>query len=213
MADSAQTRPPDSVRASDADRDHVAQRLADALAEGRLTHDEHSERLDAVYAAKTLGELEPLTRDLPATVPATAPAGTVEHPEPPGPEVAPAGTGTGHENIIAVLSAAERRDRWLVEPRTNVSGVLGGVELDLRHAVLSQREVVLQCAMLLSGLTIIVPPGVRVLNRTSGILGGVKVDAGGFAAPTSPDAPTVVLSGLLFLGGIDVRTREVGAEK
>ena len=37
-----------------------------ALATGRLTSAEHAERLDAVYAAKTMGDLAPLTRDLPA---------------------------------------------------------------------------------------------------------------------------------------------------
>src|SRR5690606_6348921 len=55
------------MRASDADRDRVAARLREALAEGRLTPDEHSERLDAVYNSKTLGELAPLLRDLPET--------------------------------------------------------------------------------------------------------------------------------------------------
>ncbi|MCK2143397.1 DUF1707 domain-containing protein, partial [Streptomyces sp. WAC00276] len=53
------------LRASDADRDRIADLLRDALAEGRLTAEEHSERIDGVYAARTLGELEPLVRDLP----------------------------------------------------------------------------------------------------------------------------------------------------
>ncbi|KIX70284.1 hypothetical protein SF12_21165, partial [Streptomyces sp. MBRL 601] len=55
------------LRASDADREKVAERLRDAMAEGRLDMDEFGERLDAVYRARTYAELEPLTRDLPAT--------------------------------------------------------------------------------------------------------------------------------------------------
>jgi hypothetical protein len=54
-----------SVRASDAERDAVAERLREAHAEGRLTVEEFSERLDAVYAARTHGDLVPLTSDLP----------------------------------------------------------------------------------------------------------------------------------------------------
>ncbi|MGW5344198.1 DUF1707 SHOCT-like domain-containing protein, partial [Streptomyces sp. NPDC004050] len=54
------------LRASDADRDRIAQILSDALAEGRLTPDEHSERLDSLYALKTVAELDVLVRDLPA---------------------------------------------------------------------------------------------------------------------------------------------------
>jgi hypothetical protein len=60
-------------RASDADREAVAERLRTAAAEGRLDPDELDERLGAAYGAKTVGDLVPLTRDLPAA-PAPAPA-------------------------------------------------------------------------------------------------------------------------------------------
>ncbi len=54
-----------SMRAGDADRDAVAERLRDAHADGRLTIEEFQQRLDAAFAARTLGELVPLTADLP----------------------------------------------------------------------------------------------------------------------------------------------------
>jgi len=54
------------LRAADADRDRAAGVLSGALATGRLTSAEYAERLDLVYAAKTLGDLAPLVRDLPA---------------------------------------------------------------------------------------------------------------------------------------------------
>ena len=57
--------PDPTLRASDADRDAVAERLREAHAEGRLTVDEVGERLDATFAARTLGELRDITRDLP----------------------------------------------------------------------------------------------------------------------------------------------------
>ena len=53
------------LRASDADRDRAASVLNEALAEGRLTAEEHSERLDSIYAAKTQADLVPLLEDLP----------------------------------------------------------------------------------------------------------------------------------------------------
>ena len=52
--------------ASDADRDTVAGLLNAALAEGRLTADEHDQRLGAAYAARTWQQLDQLTADLPA---------------------------------------------------------------------------------------------------------------------------------------------------
>jgi Domain of unknown function (DUF1707) len=54
-----------SLRASDSDRDHVAERLRHAMAEGRLSGDELEQRLEALYAARTYGELAALLADLP----------------------------------------------------------------------------------------------------------------------------------------------------
>jgi len=56
-----------NIRASDADRDRTAAALREHMAEGRLTNEEFDERLDKVYAAKTLGDLDGLMADLPRT--------------------------------------------------------------------------------------------------------------------------------------------------
>lgn len=53
------------VRASDADREETVNQLQRGLGQGRLTVDEFDERVQAAYAARTLGELAELTRDLP----------------------------------------------------------------------------------------------------------------------------------------------------
>ncbi|WP_406688425.1 DUF1707 domain-containing protein [Saccharopolyspora sp. ID03-671] len=67
------------MRASDADREQVAQRLRVALDEGRLTVAEYDERLQQAFAATTFGELEPLTRDLPESKPSAELAEREEH--------------------------------------------------------------------------------------------------------------------------------------
>ena len=70
------------LRASDADRSAVAQRLQVAVDEGRLTLTDYDERLQQAYAARTYGELERVTADLPAAaaVPAVrAAAPAVRH--------------------------------------------------------------------------------------------------------------------------------------
>jgi hypothetical protein len=54
------------LRASDADRDRAASLLREHHAAGRLTVEEFSERLDAAYAAKTLGDIDELLADLPS---------------------------------------------------------------------------------------------------------------------------------------------------
>jgi hypothetical protein len=60
-----QLDPNGKVRASDAEREAVVERLRVATAEGRLTLGELTERTEAAYTATTRGELVPITADLP----------------------------------------------------------------------------------------------------------------------------------------------------
>lgn len=69
------------MRASDADREEVAARLRTALDEGRLTVTEYDERLQSAYGATTLGELAPLTGDLPVSEPSAEVVAREEHKE------------------------------------------------------------------------------------------------------------------------------------
>lgn len=62
------------MRASDGDRDKVAGELREHAAQGRLTMEEFSERLELVYQSRTYGELQKITADLPSTDFAAAPA-------------------------------------------------------------------------------------------------------------------------------------------
>lgn len=57
-----------TLRASDADRDQIAERLRRATAEGRLLAEELEERLEAAFTARTYGELDAVVADLPGTV-------------------------------------------------------------------------------------------------------------------------------------------------
>jgi hypothetical protein len=62
------------MRASDADRQEVVERLRAALDDGRLKMDEYLERMGLAYDAVTYGDLAPLCSDLPqAAPPAPAP--------------------------------------------------------------------------------------------------------------------------------------------
>lgn len=55
-------------RASHAEREAVVERLQDAAAEGRITMAELEERVEAAYSARTHGDLETLTADLPRSI-------------------------------------------------------------------------------------------------------------------------------------------------
>ncbi len=65
-----------NLRASDADRDRVADALQRHTAEGRLTLDEFDQRTAAAYAARTIGDLDAITADLPPLPEQAKPAHT-----------------------------------------------------------------------------------------------------------------------------------------
>jgi hypothetical protein len=191
--------PPSLIRASDADRDRIADRLREALAEGRLTPQEHAERIDLVYAARTYADLTPIVSDLPSggappPVPSPSVPGLRKEVGPP-----PRREASG---IVVVFGGAERKGRWLVEAHTNVLTVFGGVDLDLRRAVLSQREVTINIVCVFGGVSVKVPPGVRVIDSMSAVFSGNSFPGDD---PLDPDAPVIRLTGMTLFGGVDVK--------
>lgn len=64
----------DRMRAADTDRERVAEKLRAAHNEGRLDLAEYDERVQQAWAARTYGELEAITADLPRAAPPVAPA-------------------------------------------------------------------------------------------------------------------------------------------
>jgi hypothetical protein len=187
------------MRASDADRDRVADILREALAEGRLDADEHAERIGAVHSAKTVGELEPLVRDLPvAGGPArTAPA--------PGRAAPPhSATPASAEHLVAIFGGATRKGRWRVGRRTTAFACFGGVEIDLTEAVFQQQEITIRATAIFGGVEIRVPENVSLRGTGTGVFGGFDVKT--VEAP-DPRAPVVVVSGFALFGGVEAKPR------
>jgi hypothetical protein len=182
------------LRASDADREQAVAVLNAALAEGRLSVAEHSDRLDAVYEAKTHAEIAPLVDDLPARATSQQVA--------PRADLAPA-TGR-RQRIIAIFGGAARKGQWHVEPKITAVTVFGGASLDFRDVQLPQREITLHCTAVFGGMEIIVPPEMRVIDSGIALFGGR--DAGsGSAESNDPNAPVLRLTGLTMFGGLGVK--------
>jgi hypothetical protein len=190
------------LRASDADRERVVHLLGEALADGRLEPHEHSERLDGVYTAKTLGELVPLTHDLSevAETPNESPRRQDSRPV-----VDPAGASSVTDNLIGIFGGGERKGRWRVHRRTNAVAVFGGFDVDMTDATFDAPMVEIRLFALFGGISITIPDGIEVRNQCGGVFGGVSVDTGD--TPPRPGAPVVVLKGLAIFGGGDIRVR------
>ncbi len=166
------------LRASDADRDAAAAQLGGALAVGRLTSTEYAERLDAAYAARTLGELAPLTRDLPESD-----AG--------GTGVEPA----GRAEVAARFSKVIRSGRWVAGRHTRLTVHFGALVINLANAVLPGREVTVDIDAFCGKLIIIVPAGAHVIDEGGALFAKRAVYGHDPAGNGDGDGPVIRLVG------------------
>ncbi len=173
------------LRAGDEDRDRVAAILSEALATGRLSPDEHAERLEATYGVRYVAELAPLTEDLPATIAETAP---VAHPD--------------SEPIRAVFSKIRRGGQHPVPPESYVSSTFGAAIIDLRQAVFTRREVVIRADSLFGKIEIIVPDN-AVVQETGTALFGKRSQPGGKPSKGT-DGPVIRITGKSVFGHVRV---------
>ncbi|MFJ3303174.1 DUF1707 domain-containing protein [Streptomyces sp. NPDC086549] len=189
------------LRASDADRDRIADILRDALAEGRLTADEHAERVEGVLAAKTVGELEVFIRDLPAAH--ERPAASVYAPAPPRPTPG-AIPVEADANVVAVFSSAMRRGRWRAGRRLHAFAIFGTVEIDLSEAIFEYQQVVIKAVSVFGDVQIRVPENVSLRGTGGGVLGNFEVSP---LDSAESEAPVVYVDGWAVLGNVEARPK------
>jgi len=175
---------PRDLRASDADRDRVLAMLSEAMSDGRLTVDEHAERVQRAIAARTLGELAELTTDL-----AISSAQPV--------------LLDGGKVIAGIFGPARRDGRWVVPDSLTVTAMFGEVEVDFTQAILQASRVQIYATVFGGRLRLIVPDGVSVLVSGHMVLGRKR---GGTPPPAGPGTPVIEVKALVLGGELAVRT-------
>lgn len=193
-----------NLRASDADREKVATVLSTAYAEGRLTREEHDERLDQLMVAKTFDDLIPITRDLVvvgAPVPVLEPATTRDF------TIDNSSASDESDKLVAIFGGVTRNGNWRIRKHTHAVAIFGGMDLDLRNAIFEGPTVEISGFWCFGGLDIKVPAGIQVRDQTAGIFGGTDIrDLG----EPIPGAPTLVIKGVTLFGGVSVRGPKPG---
>lgn len=175
--------PSPGLRASDADREAVVERLRDAAAEGRIDFGELDARVERALLAKTYAELAEVTADLPQpATPANLP-----------PLVLRGG----------MSGASVGPGRWEVPGRVIAHGGVGGVKVDFSRAECRLAEITVEAYGETSGVTIVIPDGWAA--DTSGMDPGI----GGLKDGTTPDrlpgTPLIRLTGSGGMAGVAIR--------
>jgi hypothetical protein len=210
-----------AIRASDAEREQVADLIRRAVGDGRLTVVEGDERQAQAYAAVYRHDLPPVVADLeplppPPSSPSTA---VVERP--------------GTSSSIAVMGSTARTGEWTPGLAHLAVSVMGGTELDLRHARLDDRGLTLRTVAVMGGATIdlrgaVGSAGITVVSIA--FMGGTEVVVdeettvdvqgiglmGGFADQAGPPSrlggPVVHVTGFALWGGVSVIRRPLALE-
>jgi hypothetical protein len=144
---------PDRGRASDAEREAAVARLRDAAGEGRLSLEELAERVEAADGARTRGDLAGRVADLPADDSA-------------GSALPAAQT----RRLYGILGGGTLSGPVRLGSEARVINVMGGADLDLTEAVLTEGEVTIRVFSIYGGS--------NIRLRSVSIMGGTDIKRG-----------------------------------
>ena len=193
-------------------RQNAIDALMEHFANDVLDVDEFEQRLDRAHAATTIDELRGLLTDLPSgaglpALPGANPATDVTRR--PSYSAASAGQVKDTEYVVALMGGTSRRGHWQPARKNYAIAIMGGTELDFREAAFGPGVTEVQVWTMWGGVEIIVPPGINIESRGIALLGGFDHAADEARTP-DPTAPTLRITGLAVMAGVEISVREAG---
>ncbi|MBN1700005.1 MAG: hypothetical protein JW881_21020 [Spirochaetales bacterium] len=187
-------------------REKVIERLKYGFTHDHLEQQDFEKRLNIAINTQSKADLIELVDDLP------------EINEEPGPGDAgtafPVSINRGQVRdksvMVSIFGGTERKGVWKPSRTTNMVAFMGGVDLDYTNAVFPPGITEINVFCMMGGIEITVPPGVNVENQCVSILGGVDDKS---TQTDDPRCPTIVIKGVVLLGGIDIKAPKEGLMK
>jgi predicted membrane protein len=85
-----------------------------------------------------------------------------------------------------------------------LTAVMGGVEIDLRHAEVGEKPAVIEATAIMGGIEIKVPENWVVKDDTFAIFGAAE-DKRSASVQVVDDSPDLVVTGVVFMGGLEIK--------
>jgi hypothetical protein len=192
--------------ALDTARSRVVDLLSSHFAHDGIPVEELDRRLDLAYQARSLPDLEALVRDVPRAPAALARISTA----------VPAHAGDAaydaaydepegeSERILAIMAETHRTGLWVVPRRLEVVSVMSETVLDLRQASLLAGVTDITVSGLMTQLTLIVPPDVRVVNRLMAFMATAR-DRTAREPDPGPGAAVIRVSGWVMMSEVVIK--------
>jgi hypothetical protein len=117
-------------------------------------------------------------------------------------EPARAAGGAGMVSGIAVMGGFQRKIRGTEFRGAELTAFMGGCELDLREASLSEEKAVVNVFALMGGAVLRVPETWLVVNEVFPFMGGVEDKT---RPPAGGTGPRLVIRGFVMMGGVEIK--------
>ena len=182
--------------------------LSQHFADDDLSLEELERRIEQVYKAASVSELDAITSDLrvsllPASArPSSTPASNAQM------DYGVSNLRAPNSRLLAVMSESKRTGRWLVPQRLDVVALMADTKIDLTSAVMPAGGAEFHVRSFWAACKIIVPPEMRVINEMHAIMASVVSKADEMDAEGAKrHGPTLRLTGMAFMAEVKVVVR------
>jgi len=195
-------------------REQKINELSAHFANDDLSLEELEQRIERVYKASNVAELEDITADLrAAAAPLETPAGRIARRTS---HAVQASASLESGSLRAFMGSAKRVGAWTVPRRLEVSAILSDTHLDFTHALLPPGIIEMDVRAIAAAFKLVVPPGMRVIMDMHAVMSSVESRADDLSpdgAPGEAGTPVVRLTGTAFWADVKVvvRRRELTA--
>jgi len=190
-------------------RERVIQQLTQAFAHDVISVEELERRLEHVYQAQSAAETEAIVVDL-RSAEAT---GSLPQPNIDGPRLSDQlSVKPSRDKFTVVLSSASRRGMWAVPRQLEAFALWSDSVIDLTNADLPGDIVDIHVRVVMANMRIVVPAGLRVVNRVGALLANVETDPKLDLAPMIPGMPVIRITGSVTLANLEIVSPSTDAE-
>ena len=186
-------------------REQKINELSQHFANDDLSLDELERRIELVYKAGSIAELDSITADL---RPSPVSAGMTPANLAPRQQIMTA-MEARRGRLLAIMGESRRTGRWLVPSELRVVSLMSDTRLDLTQAVMASGVAEIHVTAMWSSCRLIVPPGMRVINEMHAVMASVTSSADEMDPPgvTRTNAPTIRLTGTALMAEVKVTVR------
>jgi hypothetical protein len=188
-------------------RELKIEELSAHFANDDLSLEDLERRIEQVYRAANVAELETITADLRGS--AMVPADYVRAKVVPGKAGAPATYELPNARMLSLMSTTKRVGRWALARKLDLVAIMSDTKIDLTHAVLQSGVSEIGMRAVMASIKIVVPPGVRVVVDAHSVMANVQSRADEVSSdlPAASSTPIIRLTGYAFMADVNVVVR------